>query len=88
MGALRELSARIALKQRRYSKPMNTTIDTLANPGDLLHAMLEGLLVVEISHATAVKEQPQPHSESRRGPGIQSLRSSRVSVSGRCRPAR
>ena len=51
MGAVRELFARNALKQRRYRNPTNTIIDTPANTGDLLHAMLESLIVAEISHA-------------------------------------
>ncbi len=67
---------------------MNTITDTLANPGDLLHAMLEGLIVAEISDATSAKTQSEPPSGSRRRPGIQSIRTSRVSISGRSRPAR
>ena len=67
---------------------MNTTIDTRANPGDLLHAMLESLIIAEISDATSAKTQSDPPTEPRRRAGIQSIRASRVSVSGRCRPAR
>ena len=67
---------------------MNTTIDTLANPGDLLHTVLESLIIAEINDATSAKTQSEPPSGSRRRPGIQSIRASRVSISGRCRPAR
>ena len=67
---------------------MNTTIDTRANPGELLHAMLESLIVAEISDATDERKQFEHPIESRRRPGIQSIRASRVSISGRYRPAR
>ena len=67
---------------------MNTTIDTRANPGDLLHAMLESLIIAEISDATVDKKQFEHPIESGRGSGIQSIRTSRVSISGRSRPAR
>src|ERR1700687_1540156 len=63
---------------------MNSTFDSPENPGDLLHAMLEGLIVAEISDATAAEKQSEPPTESRRRPGIQSIRASRVSTSGRC----
>ena len=58
---------------------MNSTIDRWTNPGELLHAMLEGWIVAEISDATVAKARPRPLIESRRGPGIQSIRASRVS---------
>ena len=65
---------------------MNTTIDTRANPGDLLHAMLESLIVVEIGDVTAATKRFEPLNESRRSPGIQSLRKSRVSTSRHSKP--
>ena len=64
---------------------MNRTIDSWGNPGDLLHAVLEGWVVVEMSDASAGKAQPQRAIESRRGAGVQSTRASRVSVSERLR---
>jgi hypothetical protein len=67
---------------------MNSKFDPLENPGDLLHAMLESLIVVEISDATAATKQFEPPDESRRSPGIQSFRNSRVSNSRRSRPTR
>jgi hypothetical protein len=88
MGAVRGLSAGNALKQGRYEKVMNTTIDRWPNPGDLLHAALKGWVIAEISDLTPGKMQPVPLIEPRRGPGLQSFRASRVSVSTRSRPAR
>jgi hypothetical protein len=67
---------------------MDRTIDRWPNPGDLLHATLEGWVVAEISDATWSETQSMPLIESRRGQGIQSFRMSRVSVSARSRPAR
>ena len=66
---------------------MNSTFDPWEKPGDLLHAMLEGLIVAEISDVTSAKKQFEPPIESRRRPGIQSIRGgSRVSTSTRFRP--
>ena len=67
---------------------MNGKFDSLENPGDLLHAILESLIVVEISDVTSAIKQFEPPNESRRSPGIQSFRKSRVSTSRRSRPTR
>jgi len=67
---------------------MNRINDKWPNPGELLHAALEGWIIAEISDATPAAMQPVPLIESSRGPGIQSSRSSRVAVSGRFRPAK
>jgi hypothetical protein len=67
---------------------MNRIIDPRTNPGELLDAMLEGWVVAEISDAMLARKQPEPLTESRRGPGIQSVRPSRVAVSERFRTAR
>ena len=67
---------------------MNRIIDPSANTGDLFHAMLEGLIIVEIGDAICAQTQLEPSTESRRGPGIQSIRGGRVSISGAARPAR
>ncbi len=67
---------------------MNGKFDPLENPGDLLHAMLEGLIVAEISDVTAATNQFESLDESRRSPGIQSIRKSRVSNSRRFRLTR
>jgi hypothetical protein len=67
---------------------MDGTIDRWPNPGDLLHAALEGWVVAEISDATWPKTHFIPLIEPRRGQGLQSFRASRVSVSARSRPAR
>ena len=67
---------------------MNGKFDPLENPGDLLHAMLESLIVVEIGDVTAATKRFEPPDESRRSPGIQSFRKSRVSTSRRLKPAR
>jgi len=65
---------------------MNRTFDPWEMPGDLLHAVLEGLIVAEISDVTAATKQFDPPNESRRGSGIQSLRKSQVSPTRRSRP--
>jgi len=63
---------------------MNGKFDPLENPGgDLLHAVLESLIVAEISDVTSANQQFEPPDESRRSPGIQSIRKSRVSNSRR-----
>jgi hypothetical protein len=67
---------------------MNSKFDPLENPGDLLRAMLEGLIVAEISDLTTATKQFEPLDESRRSPGIQGFRKGRVSTSRRSRPAR
>jgi hypothetical protein len=67
---------------------MNSTFDPWEKPGDLLHAMLEGLIVAEISDVTSDKKQVEPPIESRRRPGIQSIRGSRVSTPRGFRPTR
>jgi hypothetical protein len=87
MGAVRELPAGDALKQRRCEREMNSITDKWPNPGDLLHAALEGWVISEISDATCPKTQPMPLIEPRRGQGLQSFRASRVLVSARSRPA-
>ena len=65
---------------------MNSITDKWPNPGDLLHAALEGWVIAEISDATSFRVAPA--IESRREQGLQSFRVSRVSVSARSRPAR
>jgi hypothetical protein len=67
---------------------MNRTFDPWEKPGDLLHAVLEGLIVVEISEVTAATKQFEPPNESQRGRGIQSIRKSRGSNSRPFRPTR
>jgi hypothetical protein len=67
---------------------MDIKTDRWPNPGDLLHAALEGWVVAEISDATQAKLQPPLPIESRRGQGIQSSRASRASVSVLLRPSR
>ena len=67
---------------------MNGKFDPLENPGDLLHALLESLIVVEISDVTSATNQFESLDESRRSPGIQSIRKSRVSNSRRFRLTR
>ena len=69
-------------------KPIDTIIDARANPGELLHAILQGWLVVETIDPTSAKKQFEPPAESRRAPGIQRIRAGRVAVAERCRPAR
>jgi hypothetical protein len=66
---------------------MNSIFDPCENPGDLLHAMLDGLIVTE-SDVTAANQHFEPPIESRRSTGIQSFRKSRVSTSRRFRPTR
>ena len=67
---------------------MNRSFDPSDNPGELLHAMLEGLIVAEISDFTSAKKQFEPANGPRRNPGIQSIRKSRVLNSRRARPTR
>lgn len=67
---------------------MNGKFDPVENPGDLLHALLESLIVAEISDVTAATKQSETPDESRRLPGIQSIRKSRVSNSRGSRPTR
>jgi hypothetical protein len=67
---------------------MNSKFDPLENPGDLLHAVLEGLIVAEISDVTSANQQVEHPDESWRSPGIPSIRKSRVSNSRRLRPTR
>jgi len=67
---------------------MNSIIDRWTNPGELLHAVLEGLIVAEISDATEAKARPRPLVESRRGPGIRSIRASQVSGAGHFKSVR
>jgi hypothetical protein len=67
---------------------MNRIIDPSTNIGDLFHAMLEGLIIVEIGDAISAKTPFEPSTESRRGPGIRSIRGGRVSISGAARPAK
>jgi hypothetical protein len=64
---------------------MNRTVDPWANPGELLNALLEGLIVAEISDASSARTQPEPRLESRRTLGIKSVRASSASVSARRR---
>jgi len=64
---------------------MNSKFDPFERPGDLLHALLEGLIVAEISDVTSPTKQFEPANESWRGPGIQSIRKSRASNSRRSR---
>jgi hypothetical protein len=71
-----------------HKEAMNGKFDPLENPGDLLHAMLESLIVVEISDVTTATKQFEPPDESRRSQGIQSIRKSHVSNSRRSRPTR
>ena len=88
MGAVRELSAGNALKQGGYEKDMDRNIDRWPNPGDLLHAALEGWVIAEISDATWPRMDSVPVVEARREQGFQSFRASRVAVSARSRPSR
>jgi hypothetical protein len=88
MGSVRELPVGNALKQAHAREEMDTKIDRWPNPGDLLHAALEGWVVAEISDATLAKMQPVPLIESRRSQGIKSSRVSRASVSARLRTSR
>jgi len=67
---------------------MDRIIESWGNTGDLLHAVLEGWVVAEISDATLPQGLPKPATESHRGPGLQSVRSSRVAVSDRLRHSR
>jgi hypothetical protein len=67
---------------------MNHNFDPSKKPGDLLHAMLEGLIVAEISDVTSAIKQFEPPNQSRRSPGIQSFRKSRVSTPRRSRPTK
>jgi hypothetical protein len=67
---------------------MNSKFDPLENPGDLLHAVLESLIVAEISDVTPATRQFDPLDESRRYQGIQSIRKGHVSDSRRSRPTR
>jgi len=67
---------------------MISIIDPWVDPGELLHAMLEGWIVAEISDATGAEMQPGSPTESRRRQGIQSVRGSRVAVSDRFRASR
>ena len=57
MGVVRELFAGNALKKPARREAMNRNFDPLENPGDLLHAVLEGLIVAEISDVTAATKQ-------------------------------
>jgi hypothetical protein len=67
---------------------MNNPIDIFAATGELLHAVLEGWIVAEISDATTAETQTGSPAESRRRQGIQSVRGSLVSVSDRFRASR
>ena len=67
---------------------MNDTIDIYEDPGELLHAVLEGWIVAEISDAATAETEPGSPTESRRRQGIQSVRGSRASVSDRFRASR
>jgi len=67
---------------------MIRTIDPLARPGQLFHAVLEGWIVAEISYETLLRMLLEPPSESRRGAGIPSVRASRGPASRRARAAR
>jgi hypothetical protein len=88
MGAVRELFARIALKLGGGHEAMDRIIEQWGNTGDLLHAVLEGLVIAEISDASLPQKLLKPATESRRGLGFRSLRSSRIGVSGRLRAGR
>jgi len=57
---------------------MNRIFDSPEKPGDLLHAVLEGWVIAEISDATLPRAHPEPANEPRRGSGIQSRRPTRV----------
>lgn len=69
-------------------RAMDRIFDRWPNPGDLLHAALEGWVIADVSDVSLANLQPMPLLEPRRGPGIQSFRMSRTSVSARLRPAR
>jgi hypothetical protein len=58
---------------------MNRIFDQCDKPGELLHAVLEGLVIAEISDATLPRAHLEPANQPRRGLGIQSLRPGRVS---------
>lgn len=65
---------------------MNKIVDPWANSGELLHAMLEGWVVAEISDLNLSLNPPKPPIESRRERGIQRVRRRGTSVSQRFRP--
>jgi hypothetical protein len=88
MGVVRKLSARNALRQGGNEKAMDRNIDRWPNPGELLHAALEGWVIAEISDATWPGMESVPLVEGRREQGFQSFRASRVSVSARFRRAK
>jgi hypothetical protein len=68
---------------------MKRIVDPSANPGELLHAVLEGLVVAEISDATlSPVALAEPLSESRRGRGIKSVRASEIARFERLRAGR
>ncbi len=67
---------------------MNKIVDPRANPGELLRALLEELVVAEISDLTLPPAPLEPPIESRRARGIQSVRASRTSVSERFRASK
>src|ERR1700683_4909425 len=64
---------------------MNSIMDPWTDTGELLHAVLEGWIVAEISDATTAETESGSPTESRRRQGIQSVRGSRASVSDRFR---
>jgi hypothetical protein len=48
---------------------MNRNFDPSEKPGDLLHSVLESLIVVEISDVASATKRFEPPNESRRSPG-------------------
>lgn len=78
MGAVRELFAGNALKLAGGQEGMDRKVELWGNPGDLLHAILQGCVIAEISDATVQRTLSKPASESQRGPGFQRVRAGRA----------
>ncbi|MGA6970960.1 MAG: hypothetical protein WBY93_04970 [Candidatus Binatus sp.] len=83
MGALRELLAGATMNHRRQA--MYRIIDRWPKTGQLLQAALEGGILEEIMEVALLNVFLEPLTKSRRGRGIQSVRASGVSASGRFR---
>jgi hypothetical protein len=82
---MRELPAGDAVKRRRYENASIRIIAPGADPGELLHAVLQGWILGAVSDATLLQTLREPPLEGRRGGGIQAARASRFAVSDRLR---